>query len=154
MVKEYILAKTADIETVFNIVQNSIKTTYPKYYPKEVVEFFCNLHSMENILKDIECGLVGILLADGICVGTGCYKDNHITRVYVEPEYQGKGYGTCIMDCLEKNISEKFPTAVLDASLPACHLYEKRGYRTIEHCKYSVENGAILVYEMMEKELA
>ena len=53
MVKEYILAKTADIETVFNIVQNSIKTTYPKYYPKEVVEFFSNLHSRENILKDI-----------------------------------------------------------------------------------------------------
>ena len=49
--KEYILAKTADLDTVFNIVQNSIKSTYPKYYPKEVVDFFCNLrivHAFKN----------------------------------------------------------------------------------------------------------
>ena len=47
--KEYILAKTADLDTVFNIVQNSIKSTYPKYYPKEVVDFFCNLQIFSSI---------------------------------------------------------------------------------------------------------
>lgn len=151
--KEYILAKTADLDTVFNIVQNSIKSTYPKYYPKEVVDFFCNLHSRENILKDIECGSVGIFIVEGKCVGTGCYKGNHITRVYVEPEYQGKGYGTYIMDRLEEKIAKKASTAVLDASLPAAHLYSSRGYKSVEHCKYPVENNVILVYEVMEKEL-
>lgn len=152
--KEYISAKTEDLEKVFNIVQTSIKGTYPKYYPKEVVDFFCEHHCKENIQKDIEAGLVGILLVDGICVGTGCYKDEHITRVYVDPEHQGKGYGSYIMDQLEKSISEKHSKAQLDASLPASHLYDKRGYKTIEHCKYPVENGVILVYEVMEKELS
>ncbi len=90
--KEYVKASSKDTETVLEIVQNSITNVYPKYYPKEVVEFFCNLHCLENIAKDIEDGLVGILLVDGICVGTGCYRENHITRVYVKPEYQGKGY--------------------------------------------------------------
>ena len=91
--KEYISATIDNLEAVYNIVQNSIKETYLRYYPTEVVDFFCNLHSKENILKDIEEGLVGILTVDGKSVGTGCYKDNHITRVYVEPEYQGRGYG-------------------------------------------------------------
>lgn len=152
--KEYISATIDNLEAVYNIVQNSIKETYPKYYPGEVVDFFCDLHSKENILKDIEEGLVGILTVDGKSVGTGCYKDNHITRVYVEPEYQGRGYGTYIMDNLEKCISDNFPTAVLDASLPACHLYEKRGYETIEHCKHPVNNGVVLVYEQMSKKLS
>lgn len=152
--KEYIPATAEDLDAVFGIVQSSINEIYPKYYPREVVDFFSDLHSSENILKDIEDGLVGILIVDGIRVGTGCYKDNHITRVYVKPEYQGKGYGSYIMDCLEKYISENYLKAALDASLPASHLYEKRGYKTVEHCKYTVENGVILVYEVMEKVLS
>ncbi len=51
--------------------------------------------------------------------------DNHITRVYVLPEYQRKGYGTLIVKNIEAQISEKFDKAYLDASLPAAALYEK-----------------------------
>ena len=67
--KEYISATTADLDSVYEIVQNSIKSTYPKYYPNEVVDFFCCLHSKENILRDIEDNLVGILVINGKCVG-------------------------------------------------------------------------------------
>lgn len=50
---EYIKATEKDIEQIVDLVQNTIKTIYPKYYPKEVVDFFCELHSRENILKDV-----------------------------------------------------------------------------------------------------
>lgn len=150
---EYIQANKNDIDVIFHIVQESIKGIYPKYYPKEVVDFFSELHCRENILKDINDELVGMLIVDGVCVGTGCYRENHITRVYVSPEYQGNGYGSYIMNCLELRISENYSKAELDASLPASHLYETRGYQTIKHCKYPVENDVILVYEVMEKEL-
>ena len=39
------------------MVQHTIKTVYPKYYPVEVVNFFCEHHSKEAIEKDIEKGL-------------------------------------------------------------------------------------------------
>lgn len=55
------------------------------------MDFFCELHNRENIAKDIENGNVGILLVDGQIVGTGSYDGNHITRVYVLPEFQSKG---------------------------------------------------------------
>lgn len=150
---EYLLAQKNDLKTVFDIVQRTIKSIYPKYYPQEVVKFFCELHNLENIEKDICGGSVGLLKDGDHFVGTGCYKENHITRVYVLPEFQGKGYGTYIMNCLEEEISEIHKIAYLDASLPASHLYEKRGYVTIEHRKWEVDNGVILVYEVMEKEL-
>lgn len=79
--------------------------------------------------------------------------DNHITRVYVLPEHQKKGYGTFIMKNIEEQISEKYNKAYLDASLPAAALYEKLGFATVKHEHYPVENGVILVYEVMEKEL-
>lgn len=150
---EYIKASEEYTDIIFNIVQNTVTTIYPKYYPKEVVDFFCQHHSRENITRDIENRNVGLLVVDNQIVGTGSHEDNHITRVYVLPEFQGKGYGSFIMQCLEDTISKKYNAVLLDASLPASHLYEQRGYHTIRHEKWNVENDVVLVYEVMEKEL-
>ena len=150
---DYIKATEQDIEQITALVQETILTIYPKYYPKEVVEFFCQLHCLENIRKDVEDGRVGVLKVDNEIVGTGCYKENHITRVYVKPAAQKQGYGSHIMQCLENEIGLQYDTVNLDAYLPACCLYEKRGYKTIKHERWNVENGVVLVYEIMEKQL-
>lgn len=89
----YELAAMENLQDIYDVVQRTIKTIYPKYYPAEVVDFFSGLHSKEAIAKDIENGSVGILKADGKIVATGCFAGNHITRVYVLPEYQKKGLG-------------------------------------------------------------
>ena len=115
--------------------------------------FFSELHSFENIRKDVEDGRVGILKSDNEIVGTGCFKENHITRVYVKPSAQRKGYRSYIMECLEKEICLQHDTVNLDASLPASCLYEKRGYKTVKHERWNVANGVVLVYEIMEKRL-
>ena len=93
------------------MVQHTIKTIYPKYYPMEVVDFFCEHHSEDAIEKDIKNGYVSVLKIDGTIVATGCFVDNHITRVYVLPEHQKKGYGTFIMKNIEEQIGEKFDKA-------------------------------------------
>ena len=148
----YELAKIEDLQNVYNVVQHTIRTIYPKYYPAEVVDFFSEHHSMEAIAKDIENGYVSVLKIDENIVATGSFSDSHITRVYVLPEYQKKGYGTFIIKTIESQISEKYDKAYLDASLPAAALYEKLGFSTIKHERYPVENEVILVYEVMEKE--
>lgn len=149
----YELAKIEDLQSVYDIVQHTIKTIYPKYYPAKVVDFFCGLHNKDAISKDIEKSYVSVLKIDGKIVATGCFVDNHITRVYVLPEYQKKGYGTYIIKSIEAQISDKYDKAYLDASLPAAALYEKLGFSTIKHERYPVENEVILAYEIMEKEL-
>ena len=105
---EYIKATEKDLEQITALVQETIKTIYPNYYPKEVVDFFSELHCMENIRKDVEDGRVGVLKTDNGIVGTGCYKENHITRVYVKPTAQKQGYGSYIMQCLENEGSSAY----------------------------------------------
>ena len=153
MKMKYIKADTNDTETIPQLVQKTIQTIYPAYYPKEIVDFFLNLHSYDSIAKDIEDGFVGILVKDGVIAGTGCCRGNHITCVYVDPKFQKQGFGSFIMQCLEDEIAKTFDTAVLDSSLPAKHLYQKRGYITISHERYAVENDVVLEYEVMEKDL-
>ena len=150
---DYVKATADMAENIYNVLHTTIKTVYPRYYPKEVAHFFCNHHSKEHVLEGIASGNMGVLIVDGVIVGTGCHDENHITGVYVLPDYQKQGYGTVIMDCLEGEIATKYDTIVLHASLPEICIYEKRGYRTTGHGVYELANEVKLVYEIMEKEL-
>ena len=149
---EYIEATKEHAEQIYRLVQDTIQAIYPKFYPMEVVKFFCNHHSREQIVGDITNGYVGILLSDNKMVGTGSYKDNHITRVFVAPAFQKQGYGGHIMQCLEDKIALTYSSAYLDASLPSCQFYEGRNYKTVRHEKIEVGNGVFLVYGIMEKQ--
>lgn len=117
------------------------------------MDFFCKHHSKEHILDGIASGNMGVLVEDSAIVGTGCFDKNHITGVYVLPANQKQGCGSYIMNCLETEISKKYNVAVLEASLPAVFLYEHRGYKTVGHGIYELENDVKLVYEVMEKKL-
>lgn len=150
---EYVTATPDMVSAIYNVLHTTIKTVYAKYYPKEVVDFFCQHHNKEHISDGILSGNMGVLVENGVVVGMGCFDDNHITGVYVLPAYQKQGFGSYIMDCLEAEISNKYDVAVLDASLPAVFLYEHRGYKTVGHGIYELENDVKLVYEVMEKKL-
>lgn len=150
---KYVEAASNMADGIYNILHTTIKTIYPKYYPKEVADFFCKHHSKEHILEGIASGNMGVLMDGNMVIGTGCFDSNHITGVYVLPSYQTQGCGTQIMNCLEAEISKKHDTVILDASLPAVRFYEDRGYKTVGHGIYELENDVKLVYEIMEKKL-
>lgn len=150
---KYIKATFDMVNDIYNVLHKSIKTIYPKYYPREIVDFFCRHHSREHILDGIESENMGVLVCSDMIVGTGCFDGNHITGVYVLPSYQNQGCGSYIMNCLEEEIAKTYNTAILDASLPAVCIYEHRGYKTMGHGIYELENDVKLVYEIMEKKL-
>lgn len=151
---KYAKAKAEDCRRIYILVQETIRTVYPKYYPAEVVNFFSDLHSLNNIGQDIENQAVSIFYDDDMLIGTGTCKEDHITRVFVLPKFQGQGYGSLIMRYLEEKASQKYNKVCLDASLPACQFYERRGYVTVRHETWNCENDVILVYGIMEKKLA
>ncbi len=151
---KYEIAKNENMEQIYQLVQNTINAVYPLYYPQGAVEFFCGLHSRENIAADIENGFVRVLLSDGCLVGTGSRNKNHIARLFVASDFQKKGYGSYIMQCLEKEISLNSGSVYLDASLAAACFYERRGYKTMKHQELFVNENVRLTYEVMEKHIA
>lgn len=150
----YRKARASEAAEITGLVHKTVRKIYPRYYPGEVTEFFCMNHSKDRIRSDIQNGNVWVLFLDGQIIGTGTVEEgNHITRVYVLPEFQKKGYGTYIMRQLEERIAKEHETAVLDSSLPAFGLYEKLGYQVIRREEMPLWNDAVLVYEVMEKKL-
>ena len=85
---KYITATTEMADGIRDVLHTTIKNIYPRFYPKEVVDFFCNHHSREHVLEGIVSGTMGVLIDEDVIIGTGCYYGNHITGVYVLPKYQ------------------------------------------------------------------
>ncbi|MCI8973971.1 MAG: GNAT family N-acetyltransferase [Lachnospiraceae bacterium] len=150
---EYNRAKKEDLDQIYQLVQDTIQTVYPHYYPREIVDFFSDLHARENIAADIESGCVRVLFSENCLIGTGTFSENHISRLFVLPNFQQNGYGSYMMQRLEEEISAKHNVAILDASLCAACFYEHKGYKTVSHKEVSTDNGFYLVYEIMEKTL-
>ena len=59
------LAELADLERVLQITHDTISKIYSHYYAEGVVGFFREHHSRENVLSDIENGIVWLLEEDG-----------------------------------------------------------------------------------------
>lgn len=152
MKMEYKKAMANDTGRIVSLVHHTIMTVYPQYYPEKVVDFFCGLHCEKNIRRDVEKGNVGVVYSGERLAGTGSFDGNHITRVYVAPEFQRQGYGSFIMEQLEARIGKYHDEIIVDASLPASTMYESRGYKTLRHERIDVGGGVMLVYEVMKKE--
>lgn len=151
MTKEFFLAKEQQVEEISNLVQRTIKEVYAKYYRDEVVSFFCEWHNTKRIADDVAAKKVYVIFDNDSIVATGTADGEHITRVYVLPKYQGRGYGSAMMDFLEQKTIKGNGEAWLDSSLPAGKFYHSRGYVTKEHREYTLDNGKILEYEVMQK---
>lgn len=147
------LASQEEIEIVLHIVHNTVNSIYPNYYPYEVADFFIKHHSLESIKKDIEKGSVYLIMDNDSYVGTGTREGRYIGRVYILPEFQGKGYGAAIVNFIESEIFKEHTSAYLEASLPSYSFYLKNGYKPIEYHRFNVDNNRVLCYYVMEKEL-
>lgn len=150
---DIITAAPSDLETVFDIVQTTIKTVYPHYYPAGAVDFFLAHHSRENISADIEAGRVSLAVSDGKAVGTVTVAGDSINRLFVLPDEQGNGFGGELLRFAEKKVAESYGTARLDSSLPAKKIYLKKGYMVIDSYVVEAEED-YLCYDIMIKRVA
>lgn len=146
-----IKAENENFNTVKEITQKTIALIYPRYYPQGAVDFFLKHHSDDKIMQDILQGCIYVATVNDICVGTVTINDNEINRLFVLPEFQGKGYGTALLDFAESKIAENYAEITLAASLPAKKLYLKRGYTETSYDIIHTDNGDLLCYDMMKK---
>ena len=151
---EFRKAGRKDVPSILTLIQDTIRTVYPRYYLPGIVDYFLDWHSRERVAAAVEAGQVAVLLDGGRLVGTGSREGNYIGRLFVLPECQGRGWGSLILARLEAEAAKEKHTAVwLSASLPAVCLYDRRGYRTVEHRREETKDGSMLVWDVMEKQL-
>lgn len=152
------LAQVPEVKSIHDLVQRTIRDVYPLYYPRAVVDWFCQLHDEDAIAADVAKGTVYVLVAGGSVVATGTLDGNRIARVFVSLDRRDGGVGSRVLDHLEAVAFQSYELVVLESSLPAVLFYEHRGYETVSHEEWQIDSlgdtpRVILVYEVMQKAL-
>ncbi len=145
------VASAKAVEDLRVLIHTTIKKTYSKYYPKGIMDFFLYHHSYENIEKAIIDETVLLIYHESMLIGTGSIKKNEIKRVFILPKYQGKGFGTLLMNELENLVLKKYNNIELDASIPGYKFYLNRGYSPIKLNKIITYEEQVLCYYRMGK---
>ncbi|MBR2087896.1 MAG: GNAT family N-acetyltransferase [Oscillospiraceae bacterium] len=147
-------AQKSDFAIVKKITHTTIQTIYPNYYPPGAVAFFLHHHNDKSIAEDITNGIVFLCCdKDNRITGTVTIRKNEIARLFVLPDYQGKGYGKELLAFAEAEIAKQYHEIIIDASLSAKALYLKRGYQETEYHMIQTENNNYLCYDVMKKAL-
>lgn len=145
------IAALSDLSEIHKLVETTIKNIYPKYYDKKIVEFFLKLHNRENIAIDIENNRTYILADNNKIIGTGSFLENHISRVFILPEYQNQGYGSKIMDFLESKIRLNYTYTVLESSIPSKEFYKNRNYVKLDEERLFIDDDFYFSFDVLEK---
>mgnify|MGYP001101754558 CR=1 FL=1 len=137
----------SDVESLYQLIQQTIEYSYRGVYPDRAVLFFKNYHSIAAILERSRNGVILILQKPGTLLATGSLVNNEISGVFVAPSYQGCGHGKTIMYELEKLAQKNGFTEILsDISLPSRRFYEKLHYQISEECSFDVGMEESLKY--------
>mgnify|MGYP000961835226 FL=1 len=143
-----------DIPAIHQLICQTISAIYPNYYPTDVVRFFLDYHSRDRITEALDQELIIMINKDDLLIGTGSLFGNEIKRMFVLPEFQKKGYGSLLLNKLERKAAGNgYLSVELDASLPAYGLYESKGYLPIKNEQIVTQSGQVLFYYRMAKRI-
>lgn len=109
------------------------------------------MHNRENIAIDIENNRTYILADNNKIIGTGSFLENHISRVFILPEYQNQGYGSKIMDFLESKIRLNYTYTVLESSIPSKEFYKNRNYVKLDEERLFIDDDFYFSFDVLEK---
>lgn len=143
-----------DLEAVHRLVQKTIAISYAPVYPVEVIRFFEDHHSLENIRNEASNEYTLVAERDGEIIGTGALKAAYVHRVFVNTLYQHNGAGKLIYTALEKQaLSRQVPVLELSSSLVSRQFWEARGFIIAQEHFAPMPNGQTLHYYQMTKSL-
>lgn len=138
-------------EALYDLIHDTIEKTYHIYYPKEAVDYFHQHHLKENLLQALDKEVTLLFLLDDEIIATGSFEDNYIKRMFVNPKFQGRGYGSRILNELEDLIKKEGINEVkLSSSLGAYDFYLMHGYEQEDICSIDVSNAKLVYIDMVK----
>ncbi len=143
-----------DIDELYIFIVETIRVSYFGYYPEEAISHFIEYSNTKDILEDAKKNYVVVIKDKNKIVATGTLIYTHIKRVFVSPDFQGKGLGKMIMGELEQKAkTNNLKLVELHSSLFAKKFYDNLNYKMFKIGKVEVVNGELLYYQRMAKRL-
>lgn len=129
---DYRRSRAGDAKAVFEIIPRCVEDLAPAPYPQEVVDSWMEGRSVSDYKGDCANGAIWIAEANGQPIGFGHGAPGVIRRLFVLPDYAGRGIGTQLLDLALKDARANNETTVrVAATLNGASFYEPWGFRTL-----------------------
>jgi GNAT superfamily N-acetyltransferase len=140
------------LDKVKYLLDETIDKCYPAWYGPEVIAYFKEYHSREQILNRARNGYMLVAFETDLLVGIGAVIEQYVSSVYIRESYQGKGVGKKIItELLEYASMQKTPRLTLDATPGSVVFYKSFGFKVLEEKVQWVNEKFALPYSVMEK---
>ncbi len=126
-------AREEDAEAVSALIRRTLRISNLADYGPEEIGRLCGIYGPEGVRERIASLAFYVLEENGAVLGCGAAgpgngKDEiRLTSVFVDPDFQGRGYGRRIMETLE-NEARGARSVRLSASLTAAGFYRALGF--------------------------
>jgi putative acetyltransferase len=150
-------ATTSDTEAILVVHVAAIIAHGPSTYTDKQVAAWAaktdGTDRYENAIEDASTELV-VAESNGHVVGFGelDVESGEVEAVFVDPEHNGEGIGSSILNQFERRLrNEGFDAVRLRAVLNAVGFYEQHGYETVERVTNTTTNDVDVDSVWMEK---
>lgn len=157
--------KIADIDQLIDVAQRSWRAHYPGIITVEQIDYMLELgYNRAVIMKEMtEEGITWLSILDGETIigliSTGPYGAGTIKlhKLYVLPEYHGKGIGAMALARVEQVArnagARKIVLNVNKRNAKAIRAYERSGWRISEEVVNDIGNGHVMDDFVMIKQI-
>lgn len=131
-----------DLPKVIEVIKKTIRISFAKIYPSELIENFCTKYTEENFAERLKTTTFFIAEDKNTrqILGVVGLQGNRLRTFYVDPDMQGKGIGSMLYNALEnKARKDNIEKLILEGSPLGEPIYQHLGYKKL----HSVEKERV-----------
>lgn len=141
----------SDVEGILCVFKTSIEKLCARDYSPSQISAWTKCADKEAWNAQFLSRHTTVAVADGVVVGfCDTERNGHIDRLYVSPDYAGKGIGKALVKDAETAVEKK--TVSVEASITAKPFFEKLGY-TLAERQTVIRHGESLTNYRMSRSL-
>lgn len=150
-----------DIQETSQMIARAVRSpSFASFYPECSLEYVAEGLDISGVRRRMETLHFYVLKEDGRVVGCGgagacdgSQTDSELSAIFIDPQYQGRGYGRKLIQALENDeYCRRARRIEISASLSAIPFYRKLGY---EHKNHALiyEDGQVKLEKYPKHEL-
>jgi N-acetylglutamate synthase-like GNAT family acetyltransferase len=144
--------RAADVIKASNAVKAAQRITLKDYYPKKVIEAYCEKNNPKNFLERAKNRQFYVAEVGKKIVGVIALASNELKTFYVHPKYQGKGVGRLLYERIKREAVKKgYRGVIVLSSVYAEPIYKSLGFTKVKR-KYESVCGSRFAVILMQNE--
>jgi N-acetylglutamate synthase-like GNAT family acetyltransferase len=142
-------ATLTDADGISRTVIRTLRETNAQDYAPEIIDAVVFNFTPERVTSLIENRQVYVAMVCGKIVGTASLQGSVVRTVFIDPDHQGKGIGSRLMDTIESVAQAKSISSLsVPSSLTAEGFYKKLGYNPVREVLYGNERTIVMMKQL------